>query len=1105
MDIRRFLIITLLIITGTTALNAQTIKFRNISTEQGLSVGFVQCVFQDSKGFMWFGTQDGLNKFDGYEMKVFRNNPKDPASLSNNDILCIYEDENKHLWIGTNGGGLEEYDPALDIFKHHQNITGNKNSLPNNTIRCIYQDKQNNLWIGTDHGLARYELQSGKITTYLKSNGLSGEVVFAITSTTDGVIWIGTQDGGLNSFNTKSGTFYSYNIPSSLLFTGKMEYLNQYRTRINSLYVKEDGSILVGTDGGGLGVFDPATKKYTSFTMFVSPDNPEIIAENNRIWSITKDNKNEFWIAAYGGGLIQYNGNNGSYTMHKKRDNDITSLNSNDIYNVFIDHQDNVWAGTQNGGVNVYFRYSSKFRHYETSSNSEIQLTNKFIFAIMQDRNGLVWLGTDGGGVITLDLKNKKSTSRNDIINNGSDKWVLALLQDTEGDIWAGTYGSGLFHYNSKAGKSEVLLDSDPSFATILSIYESKNGDIWIGTFGGGLFVYNKYAKSLTRITSSEGLPGDVVYTVFEDSKNNLWIGTEGGGACVKKISDMTNASKPFIYYSKKDPKNTLSSDKVFCFYEDKESNIWIGTSNGLNKAEKSSGKVLSYHESDGLPNGNIYGIIPDAKGNLWMTTNKGLSRFNPYIENIDGAAFKNFDLKDGLQGMEFNQGAFYKSKTGDIFIGGENGLNVFNPETIKDNPHKPTVYITSYKRFGEEVKFDSTITYKKYIELDYRDNSLSLDFVALDYLMPSENKFQYILEGVDDKWSVPSTFRHATYTQLEGGDYTLKIKASNSDGVWNEDPLEIHIHVNPPWWKTKWFYTISIILITAGVFGFIRYRTAAIKKENRILENKVAERTYELEQKNKDILSSIQYAKRIQEAILPPKATIFSKLPDTFILYKPKDIVSGDFYWFGEKNNLKIFAVVDCTGHGVPGAFMSMIGHNLLHQIVNEKGIVDPGSILTNLHLGVQAALKQGVNEEIRTADGMDVAIVTINTETREIKYSGANRSLVIVNASGELDKIDANKFPIGGSQLDTDRVFTTHSRTLNKRDTIYMFSDGYADQFGGEKGKKYMVKRFHEYLCSIQEYPMQTQGDLLSTNIEEWRGNYEQVDDILVVGIRL
>lgn len=1083
---------------------AQSVKFRSISTEQGLSVGFVQCVIQDNKSFMWFGTQDGLNKYDGYEMTVYRNNPKDQNSISNNDVLCLYEDKFNILWIGTNGGGLEEYNPAINKFTHH--LSSGKGSISDNVIRCVYEDKAGIIWIGTDKGLTAYNRNTKAFTNYLpdtKKGSISGKVIKCITETSNGLLWVGTEDGGLNSFDSKTKTFSNYTVPNNLLFTGTYEYMNEYRMRVFSLFAKDDGSLLVGTDGG-LGIFDYNKKEFKNFAMFCSPNSKEITAENNRIWSISKDKKNEFWIAAYGGGLIQYNANTGKYVFHKKRENDITSLNSNDIYSVFVDKQDNVWTGTQNGGVNVFFRFSAKFRHFETSTNSEIQLNNKFIFSIIQDKTGLVWLGTDGGGVQTLDLKTKKSIARNDIIKNEKDKWVLSLFQDRDGEIWVGTYGSGLYRYNPRTQISEVLFDSDATLATILTSYQSKNGEMWIGTFGGGVIRYNKQTKEYKIYDANNGLPNNVVYSIFEDNLHNIWIGTEGGGACYKNINDFDDNKKTFTYLSKKDKKNTISSDKVFCFYQDPSMNMWIGTSNGLNKVEKTSGEISYYYESDGLPNGNIYGIVPDKKGNFWMTTNKGLSRFNPHTENIEGSAFKNFDLKDGLQGMEFNQGAYYLSKNGDIFIGGENGLNIFNPENIVDNPHVPPIYITSYKRFGKEVAFDSTISNKKYIELDYRDNSFSLDFVALDYLMPNENKFQYILEGVDEKWSAPSVFRHATYTQLNGGTYTLKIKAANSDGVWNEVPLEIKIRVNPPWWKTKLFYTLSILLITGAVFAFIRYRTAAVQKENRILEQKVAERTFELEHKNNEILSSIQYAKRIQEAILPSKINIFSKLPDSFILYKPKDIVSGDFYWFGEKNNLKIFAVVDCTGHGVPGAFMSMIGHNLLHQIVNEKGISDPGSILTHLHQGVQAALRQGINEEVRTADGMDVSLVCINTETREIKYSGANRGLVIVNANGELDKIEANKFPIGGSQLDNERVFTTHIKTLNKRDTIYMFSDGYADQFGGEKGKKYMVKRFHEYLCSIQEYPMHTQGEMLGENIESWRGSYEQVDDILVAGVR-
>jgi serine phosphatase RsbU (regulator of sigma subunit) len=436
------------------------------------------------------------------------------------------------------------------------------------------------------------------------------------------------------------------------------------------------------------------------------------------------------------------------------------------------------------------------------------------------------------------------------------------------------------------------------------------------------------------------------------------------------------------------------------------------------------------------------------------------------------------------------------------MFVGGVNGFNAFFPEKIIDNPNIPTVRLTSYKRFGEEVVLDSLIYDKKYLELSWRQNFFSFDFVALDYQMPGKNKYSFKLEGVDENWSPASTQRIASYTELKGGDYVFRVRAANNDGVWNNDGVTLYIRINPPFWQTKWFYALCIVLIIGGFWGFLKYRTSSIKKENKLLEEKVEERTQELAQKNKDITSSIQYAKRIQLAILPPLEQIYKHFPQSFVVYKPKDIVSGDFYWFGIKNGKKIIATVDCTGHGVPGAFMSMIGHNLLNQIISENGITEPDLILNALHQGVQAALKQGTNV-VDTSDGMDVALCTIDTETNEVKYAGAYRPLFIVNGSN-FEKIEADKNPIGGSQLDPDRKFTCHRYIAKAGDTLYMASDGYADQFGGEKGKKFMVKRFNELLLSMQDQNMQEQAQILENTFNKWRGNYQQVDDILVIGLR-
>ena len=440
----------------------------------------------------------------------------------------------------------------------------------------------------------------------------------------------------------------------------------------------------------------------------------------------------------------------------------------------------------------------------------------------------------------------------------------------------------------------------------------------------------------------------------------------------------------------------------------------------------------------------------------------------------------------------------------GKILVGGVAGLNYFNPDEIKENKITPNSYIYDFNRQGKNVITDSNIIYKKHIELSYLENYFTLEFVTLDYVSPEKNKFMFMLEGYDVGWSAPTSVRYASYTELPGGTYTFKVKATNSDGVWNDVPQQFTIKVIPPWWRTTLFYIIAFVLGIAAVFGFISYRTNAIKKVNKVLEGKVNERTHELAEKNRDITSSIEYAKRIQEAILPAQELIFSKLKKSFILYKPKDIVSGDFYWFGEKENFKIVAAVDCTGHGVPGAFMSMIGHNLLNQIISEKDMFDPGLILQELHKGIQSALKQGQNQ-IHTNDGMDVSMIAINTETRDCFWAGAYRNLVIIDKDNNLEKIDGNKYPVGGSQINSARVFTTHARTLKENDSIYMFTDGYADQFGGEKGKKFMVKRFQEILININKLEISEQKNELETQFNDWKGTFEQVDDVLVIGIKM
>lgn len=1086
----------LLLVCSFHSLKAQELKFSHITADQGLSMGVVNCILQDSRGFMWFGTQDGLNRYDGYSMTVYKHNQLDSNSLSNNFIYSLFEDRNGVLWIGSNGGGLDAFDIRTGKFTHNISKQGNKSGLSNNNVRSVLEDNDGNtIWVGTDEGLNALDKRSGKVTRYLhdKKNpkSISHNSAWCMHQTSDGKLWIGTYGGGLNMFDKNTGAFKSFTQTDQ-----KGHEIYENANKVRTIHEDKEGIFWIGTYGEGVQVFDPRSGTFLKNLRHDEGNVNSLV--NDRITSITEDNMGVMWIATYGGGLDQYFKKTGRFRHYTYDEKNLNSISSNQIKYVLHDRVGSVWIGTEGGGVNVHFGASSKFKYYKRKEDSSTSLKSNVVLALLEDSEGLLWIGTSEGGLTSLN-RDTEVYQHYPQLSNASNNSVLSLCEDNEGLIWVGTWGGGLNSYD----KATKKVTSYPTFrplnnATIVSIHKDKKGGIWVGTYGGGLFAYNKTSNAFDHYTAAEGLTSNIIYTIFEDSKGKIWIGTEGGG-----LNILDPSTKTIKIYIRDEKGNSISSNSVNHIHEDKKGIYWIATANGLNKYDPSTEHFEHYFEKDGLPNDYVYCVMPDKAGYLWMSTNKGVSRFNPDVENYMGSAFRNYDVNDGLQGLEHNQGAFFRNiKTGEMFVGGVNGFNAFIPEEILENQNIPPVRITSYKRFGEEVKLDTLIYDKSYLDLSWRQNFFSFEFVALDYQMPGKNKYSYKLEGVDENWSPPSTQRYASYTELRGGDYVFRVRGANNDGVWNDEGVTLYIHINPPFWQTKWFYTLCVILVIAGFWGFLKYRTRAIKRENKILEEKVEERTQELALKNKDITSSIQYAKRIQLAILPPLEQIFKHFPKSFIVYKPKDIVSGDFYWFGIKDGKKIIAAVDCTGHGVPGAFMSMIGHNLLNNIISENGVTKPDEILSELHRGVQAALKQGTNV-VDTSDGMDVAICSIDFEKNELEYAGAYRPLFIVNKDS-FEKIDADKQPIGGSQLDEDRKFSSHMVRIKKNDTIYMTTDGYADQFGGEKGKKFMVKRFNEMIMSIQEHEMQEQAKILESTFESWKGTHQQIDDILVIGIR-
>lgn len=1052
----------------------QKLKFKHISSDEGLSTTLVNCVIQDSKGFMWFGTQDGLNKYDGYGIKVFRRDPGNTKSLFSSDVTSLCEMNEELMLVGTKEGLSFMYQhnamfERIPLLKTNELISVNK----------IVKESDTTALIATTKHLFRLFTLSKRAEQLVLP--FDDDIEVKCIAFVNGKIFIGTENKGLWELKGKKLSRQEFkNLYLKDVDINILDRVYDIKSYGNSLYIGSHGAGVIKVDARTFEV-----EKVINFTQQPANNasfvNNLVISENN-LYAATK------------GGLGIYNTLTEEIKLIVKQEGlaHEYELTDNMINDIWLDKEENLWLATSLGGVNIYFSQIQKFPNEPRYHQEEY--TN--LYVTQQDNSGDIWIGGEKK-LVRIDEKSGRVTDYTDVLDNN---YALCVFHADANTFYLGTYGLGLFKVDKRTKAKTQILDKNKG-GTVMCLTKDSHNNLLIGTFGDGLFRYNLLTQKLDRYYSDNGFEVNTIFSIYEAADKSIWLGTNGQG-CYHLESLKNGTLKIIEKFKANNGKNEISSNTIFCINQDNMGNYWFASESGLSRLD---GKrtFLNYYEKDGLVSSYLYAILKDSTGKFWLSSNRGITVFDPKFKG-SGPVFKNYGLKDGIINREHNQNAYSFSNRGKMFFGGGAGYNVFSPKEILDNYHIPKIQIISYKRGGKDVETDTNISYKKELVLSWRENYFQFEVAALDFTDPSKNLYSYKLEGYDENWSEPSTIRYITYTELPGGDYTLKVKASNNDGIWNETPLELRITVVPPFWKTSWFYILLALFGAGGIYAFTQYRTKAIKKENKVLETKVAERTKELEEKNRDITSSIEYAKRIQEAILPARDYIFNKLKSAFILYKPKDIVSGDFYWFAERGAFKIMAVVDCTGHGVPGAFMSMIGHNLLHQIVQEKGVVDPAEILNHLHRGVQEALRQGHNE-IQTNDGMDVSIIAINHDERQVKWAGANRPLVIIEEDQNFIKLDGNKFPIGGAQLEVNRQFTCHTIPMNKAMVVYMFSDGYADQFGGDNGKKFMVKRFHELLKEVHMKEMNSQRQELDRSFEQWRGGHEQVDDVLVVGIAI
>lgn len=1161
--------------------NNDPIRFSRISLEQGLSQSVVFQTIQDNDGYLWFGTQDGLNKYDGYKFTVYQNIPNDPNSLSNNFILCILEDTTGDLWIGTRGGGLNHFKKNNNCFFAYQNLPDDLSSLSNNSINCLYKDTQGQLWIGTNGGgLNKLDAASGKFSHYQNNNKFPRHnIVYSIAGDSSGNLWIGTPEG-IVYFDPKKET--------SIYFS--------YPLQVRCFYPERKDFLWIGTDSG-LFKMDVSTGQTEAFNTASANEND---LSGQSIYSILPDANNQLWIATFGGGLYLLNPKTKKFIPYKNDPFKAESLSSNYLRSLFIDKSKTLWIGTYGGGLSSLNPYRNKFNVLKNDPANPNSLSSNAIRSVLTASDGICWIGTRGGGLNRFDPKKNlfksytlNQTNKNSISNNR----VYALLHDSKGNLWIGTYGGGLNKMNVANEKFEqVKLETKNGSVfseNIICIAEDAKNQIWIGTDENGLYNLNPttgHVKAFqARVANSQSISDNSILCIYCHPNGNIWVGTRHGGLNI--LDPETN--KILICRHSSSDLQSISNNTVLSIVQDKYDKIWIGTDGGgINYLASNSAKIFNtpvvfkhFSIADGLPNNCIYGIVNDKNNNFWLSTNNGICKFMPYDENTNGVLtknprVKNYNFNDGLPSNEFNSNAYSQDNNGTIYFGSIAGLVYFHPDKIADNPFEPDISLTGFQIFNKEVETfqncsgDPKTTYshvllknKRYylpaaiseideICLSHKEKVFTFEFAALDYTIPEKNNYAYKMEGFDSDWNYTGTRRHATYTNLPHGEYTFLIKAANCDGLWSNKIKSIRIVILPPFWKTFWFRFSLATIIILLIYLFIKHREKKLQKDKALLETTVKERTLQLnlankelndqndeisaqrdnlqvyieelkqkndeiqaqddeiqkqskllEIKNKNITSSIEYAESIQKSILPELSTIQSVFKESFVIYKPKDIVSGDFYWFYDTPDKTFFAVIDCTGHGVPGALLSIMGFAFLRKALHETTNLSPADILNHLSSELNTTLRKQ-DKKTNVRDGMDLAICALHKKSLQLEYAGVHIPALVLS-NHEIVKLKPDSHPVGDAFTEQFKKYSNTTTQLQNGDTLYLFTDGITDQFGGPKSQKFSYKQLESIILTHAESSLPLQKTAIETALQQWKNtqlkSFEQTDDITVLGIKI
>lgn len=1052
---RVLLIVPLVLLSVVTTMAQKNFSTRHFDETNGLSSNFTEGITQSETGHLIIATKGGIDRFDGNNFEHFSANGD---SLGLDYVTSIYRSDNR-IWFGRFNGSIGLIDKETRIF--NTGITGQ--------IKHIYEDSKEGIWAFSRSGFVFWTNGSDTCRYDMSERDM---LINAVIPYKHKEFIIGSNDG-LWLIRFESGNDFQV--------LRHVEGLPE--TKITALRYEQNEDVLwVGTEDAGLHrIFSPFTASQRIEELKLSSG--ERIDDVHTIFS---DHAGRIWLGTFGKGLIRL-----EYFRDNKEDFIDTRFESlideeHLIRDIYEDNENNIWIATFGGGlVQIY----EKVFHQPFD---EEWLKKQAITQLFRDSKGNVWFGINNGIFKTSEYSREGGFQYFHVGGNE----VSAIAEDKNGKIWVGMKDAGM--YTLKPGAKDftkVTMDQGNLADAINSILPTDDA-VYVCT-KAGLQKYTFSENMVKQYTTLDGLPHNNVKYSFKDSEGRIWIACQGNRICY-----FWNNSIRFV----ESGSSQLIVDVQYIL-EDNNKKLWFATmGSGISVLDGSTAKNLN--QENGLPSNYCYQMVLDNDGFVWVSHQKSITQVSPDL------TVNRVISREELTPSENSMVSFlFKDSEGNIWISSTHNVVKFNPTIDKMSKMVPQLSIGGMTVDGQHQEMIEGL------ELDYRSKKYDISFqlAGISLRNPDNIRYKYQVKGSSDAWNELRSNDPVRLSGLGYGKYTLNVIASKNGGPWTEEPVSYSFSVARPFWLSWVFWVFAVIAVVFMVVMFVRYRTYRLMKDKADLEQLVLDRTVEIQEQKteiersrdeiakyaKDITDSIKYAKRIQKAIFPAWRDVQDILPESFVFFQSKDLVSGDFYFADKIGDKIIFCAVDCTGHGVPGGFMSIVANNLLQQAIRQVGLTKPSEILAYLNHGVTNTLHQ-TYEESSVKDGMDIALCCWNQKTNVLEYAGAYNPIYIFR-DGELIEVKGDRFPVGAFVGEEIRQFSNHEIPLQKGDMIYVFSDGYADQFGGPNGKKFMIRRFRSLLTDIHKESVDRQYDLIAKQLKNWKGNLEQVDDIVVMGVRI